>query len=283
MVDSFSPVRDTGNAQSLELERNAFAYVMDKDSTSQTRPGVEMTESEDVTGYAPELASSIALDSKEHNIVYSPDGDVEKSNDAITNIINVDPEDCDPPQEYLTSWRLFIIITCLYFGTFLVAIDTSMLTVAVPIISSDLHFLSSVAWISSAYTLTMTAFQPLFGSLYRLFKVEVVYQVCIIVFEVGSIVCATAQTGPAFIIGRAIAGLGAAGLVQGALCIISHTVKFEQRSFYNGIVTSVFGVAICFGPILGGVLTTKATWPWCFWLYVLFFQGCCTENTANET
>lgn len=167
---------------------------------------------------------------------------------------------------YLTGWRLTIIIACLYFGTFLAAIDTSMITVSVPAITTDLHALGSVAWISSAYTLAMTAFQPTFGSCYKYFKIEAVYMSCIIIFEVGSIICSFAHTGIQFIIGRAISGLGAAGISQGALCIISHVVELEKRPLYTGIVTSVFGLAICFGPIMGGALTTDATWRWCYWL-----------------
>jgi len=179
----------------------------------------------------------------------------------------------EPPNQYLKGLHLAVVIICLYFATFLAAIDTSMITASVPKISADLKSLESVSWISAGYTLTMTAFQPAFGKLYKLFKVEGVYITAIVLFEVGSTLCGSANTGSQFIVGRAIAGLGAAGLTQGALSIITHTVEYEKRPLYNGIVTSVFGVAICFGPILGGALTIKATWRWCFWLYVFFFPS----------
>ena len=71
-----------------------------------------------------------------------------------------------------------------------------------------------------------------------------------------------------FIVGRAIAGLGAAGLLQGALCIISYIAPLEKRPLYIGITISVFGVSTCTGPLLGGVLTDRASWRWCFWMYV---------------
>ena len=142
-----------------------------------------------------------------------------------------------------------------------------MITVTVPAITTEFHSLASVAWISSAYTLTMTAMQPSFGSCYKLFKVERVYMICIAVFEIGSIVCATAFTGNAFIVGRAVHGFGGAGIFQGSLCIISYVVEPEKRALYTGIVTSVFGIAIAFGPILGGAFTSKLSWRWCYWMY----------------
>lgn len=83
---------------------------------------------------------------------------------------------------------------------------------------------------------------------------------------VGSIMCAAAPSSAVFILGRAVAGLGAAGLFQGALGIVGLIVPLEKRPFYLGIVVSVFGIAVCFGPIVGGVLTDRASWRWCFWM-----------------
>lgn len=69
-----------------------------------------------------------------------------------------------------------------------------------------------------------------------------------------------------FILGRAIAGAGAAGIYQGALCIVGLTVPLEKRAIYLGIVPSSFILATCSGPIIGGALTSNAGWRWCFWI-----------------
>lgn len=92
-------------------------------------------------------------------------------------------------------------------------------------------------------------------------------------FIVGSILCAAAPNSPTFILGRAIAGLGAAGLLQGALCIIGYTVELDKRPLYMSIVISVFGIAVCLGPVMGGIFTDHVSWRWCFWMYVFLLDS----------
>lgn len=84
---------------------------------------------------------------------------------------------------YLTGWRLYTVIACLFFGQFLVALDTNIITVALPRISSNFGSLDNVAWYSTGYILCLTAFQPLFGSIYKFFRTDVVYRGTIFIFE----------------------------------------------------------------------------------------------------
>jgi MFS family permease len=105
------------------------------------------------------------------------------------------PGECDvnpQAQPELTTigipkWRQVMIIFSLCVGTLLVAIDTTIIAVAVPRIASDFGVLGDVGWYGSAYLLTVTAFQPAFGSIYRDFDPKRTYLTSIVLFE-GTVV-----------------------------------------------------------------------------------------------
>ncbi|KAL8721385.1 MAG: hypothetical protein Q9225_001932 [Loekoesia sp. 1 TL-2023] len=168
---------------------------------------------------------------------------------------------------YPAGLRLTVILSSLFFGTFLVAIDTTIVSVAIPKISTQFHALEDVGWYGSAYLITITALQPAVGTIYKLFDAKLVYLAAIVVFEAaGSTLCAAAPTSPVFILGRAVAGSGAALLIQGAISVITHVAPLEKRALYIGLVVSCFGISASFSPVIGGALTDKVSWRWCFWI-----------------
>lgn len=81
--------------------------------------------------------------------------------------------------------------------------------------------MASQGWYGSAYLLTTTALQPMYGNIYKLFNVKLAYLAAVFIFEIGSLVCAVAPSSTAFIVGRAIAGIGTAGLFSGSIVILS--------------------------------------------------------------
>lgn len=92
----------------------------------------------------------------------------------------------------------------------------------------------------------------------------------LIIFELGSILCAAAKTSVMLIVGRAVAGAGAAALFSGGMTIVAYSVPLRKRSIYIAALSSMFGISAVVGPILGGALTDKASWRWCFWINLPF-------------
>jgi MFS family permease len=184
--------------------------------------------------------------------------------------------------EYPTGLRLAIILLSLFLGTFLVAVDTTIVSVAIPKISTQFHALNHIGWYGSAYLVTITAFQPAGGTIYKIFNAKIIYLSAIVIFEgavvtplndiyaklllAGSALCAAAPSSPVFILGRAVAGSDAALLIQGAISVITHISTLEKRPLYIGLVVSSFGISASFSPVLGGALTTRVSWRWCFWM-----------------
>jgi MFS family permease len=105
--------------------------------------------------------------------------------------------------------------------------------------------------------LTTGAFQLLYGRLYSTFSIKYVFISSISLFELGSLVCGVTPSSIGLIVGRAIAGVGAAGLFSGALIILAHVVPLHKRPTYMGAIGGMWGIASVAGPLLGGVFTVS--------------------------
>lgn len=169
-------------------------------------------------------------------------------------------------RNYPSGLKLTIIMLALELAVLCVALDNTIVATAIPKITQLFHALDDVGWYGSAYLLTLCAFQLFFGRLYQRFSVKWVFLFCLFVFELGSLICGVAPTSEALIVGRAVAGVGAAGIFSGALIIIAFSTPLEKRAMFTALVSAVFGIASVVGPLLGGVFTDKVSWRWCFYI-----------------
>lgn len=130
----------------------------------------------------------------------------------------------------------------------------------------EFHSLNDVGWYGSAYMLTTTCFQLLWGRIYSFYPTKFVFLTVLAFFEIGSAICGAAPSSIAFIFGRAIAGIGSAGILSGAIVLMMQAVPLPKRPLYNGFFSVVLGTSSVVGPILGGAFTSHASWRWCFYI-----------------
>ena len=146
--------------------------------------------------------------------------------------------------------KLTLITISLMLAVFCVALDNTIIAVAIPRITDQFHNLNDVGWYASSYLLTTCSFQLLFGKFYAIYNVKWVLLVALFIFEVGSLVCGVAPTSTTLIVGRAVAGLGSAGIFTGALVTIAHTVRLESRPAFLGLIGGMYGIASVAGPLV---------------------------------
>lgn len=127
--------------------------------------------------------------------------------------------------------------------------DATILATAIPKITTYFNSLDDVAWYGSSYLFTTCAVQLIFGKLYKFYPSKWVFLAGLLIFEIGSLICAMAPSSNVFIFGRSIAGLGAVGLFSGAIIIINTAVSLRVRPIYMGLISSMHAVASVAGPM----------------------------------
>jgi MFS family permease len=171
---------------------------------------------------------------------------------------DVQPQgEVEDESKYLSGFKLAILSVGLCLTTFVIALDNTIIATAIPKITSMFNSLDDVGWYGSAYWLTTTSLQPSFGKVYTYFDVKYTYLSALVIFEVGSVICAAATSSPMFIIGRAVAGAGAAALYSGGMTIIGYSVPLRKRAICIAALSSMFGIASVVRPILGGAFTDR--------------------------
>lgn len=170
--------------------------------------------------------------------------------------------------EALSHRQIMVVFSGLMLGMLLAALDQTIVSTALPTIVGDLHGLSHLSWVVTAYLLASTATAPLYGKLSDLYGRKKVFQGAIVLFLAGSALSGLAQSMAQLILFRAVQGLGGGGLIVLAMTIIGDIVSPRERGRYQGYFGAVFGVASVAGPLVGGYLVDGPGWRWVFYVNI---------------
>lgn len=164
--------------------------------------------------------------------------------------------------------RVILAICCL--SLLLVTLDVTIVNVALPSIRRDLGAgAAGLAWAIDGYTVVVASFLMLAGSLADRFGRRRTFQVGLVVFSVGSLLCSLAPSAGALVGFRMLQALGGSMLNPVAMSIVVSTFpEPKARARALGIWGAVFGVSMAAGPLLGGALVDSVGWRSIFWVNV---------------
>ncbi|KAB5572146.1 MFS multidrug transporter-like protein [Coniochaeta sp. 2T2.1] len=185
------------------------------------------------------------------------------ASDISAQPLDLDLEEASKPR---TKLRLAAILSALYIALFIAALDQTIVSIAIPTITSDLHSASGYVWIGGAYLLAAAATGPTWAKCSDIWGRKPLLLAAVAMFAAPSILAALSSSMTMLIAARALQGVASGGLTQLVSIVIADLFSVRKRAMYMGYVGVVWGVAGAAGPLIGGALTEYRSWRYCFWI-----------------
>ena len=168
--------------------------------------------------------------------------------------------------QFLDRRAIMIIMPGLLMAMMLAMLDQLIVGTALPRIVGSLGGVSHLSWVVTAYTLASTITTPFYGKLGDMYGRKKFFIAAIIIFLAGSALSGLSESMVQLITFRAIQGLGAGGLMVGAMATIGDIVPPRERGKYIGYFMVVMMLATVGGPLVGGWITDAFSWRWIFYI-----------------
>ena len=173
-----------------------------------------------------------------------------------------------PGGQFLAPREVMIVLPGLLLAILLAMLDNLIVSTALPRIVGDLGGVAHLSWVVTAYILASTITTPFYGKLGDMYGRKVFFIAAIIIFLIGSALSGLSQTMTELIAFRALQGLGAGGLMVGAMATLGDIVAPRERGKYMSYMMVVMMLATIGGPLLGGFITTNFSWRWIFYINI---------------
>jgi MFS family permease len=166
--------------------------------------------------------------------------------------------------------RPWLILAICCMSLLIVGTDSTIVNVALPAIRRELRAsLTGLQWSVDTYTLVIGSLLMASGSMADRFGRRRVFQIGLVVFTLGSLLCSLAWSVTALVVFRGVQALGGSMLNPVALSIVSNTfTEPRARARAMGVWGAVFGISLALGPVIGGLLVSDVSWRAIFWINI---------------
>jgi EmrB/QacA subfamily drug resistance transporter len=168
--------------------------------------------------------------------------------------------------QFLAHREVMIVLPGLLLAILLAMLDNLIVSTALPRIVGDLGGVAHLSWVVTAYILASTITTPFYGKLGDMYGRKKFFIAAILIFLAGSALSGLSQSMAELITFRAIQGLGAGGLMVGAMATLGDIVAPRERGRYMSYMMVVMMLATIGGPLVGGFITTSFSWRWIFYI-----------------
>jgi EmrB/QacA subfamily drug resistance transporter len=170
--------------------------------------------------------------------------------------------------QFLAPREVMIVLPGLLLAILLAMLDNLIVSTALPRIVGDLGGVAHLSWVVTAYILASTITTPFYGKLGDMYGRKKLFIFAIVVFLAGSALSGLSTSMTELITFRAIQGLGAGGLMVGAMATLGDIVAPRERGRYMSYMMVVMMLATIGGPLVGGFITTTFSWRWIFYINI---------------